>query len=185
MQKHKAFTLAEILISLAVISVVSTFSIAKVTTAYQTGVKKAILKEAVSTVNQAFYMADLEGKFLPVDVVQFIGDTIGAAGKTFNPNNAGLPFYWVVLNNGTWIEIASYTNDPNGFYDVLIDVNGDTVPPNVRGEDRIHLIGVMKRSNWSPMCGQMNGKIYAPSPAICNYWGSDTTNNFALYNSLF
>lgn len=56
------FTLAELLIALAVLGVIAVFTVPKVLIASQDGRYKAVVKEDVATIIQAFHMYQQEGK---------------------------------------------------------------------------------------------------------------------------
>lgn len=57
---HKGFTLAELLIALAILGVIATFTIPKILTAQQNGQNTAIAKEAASMINSAFTTYSLQ-----------------------------------------------------------------------------------------------------------------------------
>ena len=182
--KKLGFTLAEVLVALGVMSVISTFTLSKVVTAHQVTVKKAIFKETLSALESTLNLLRMEGSLV-----------FHPAGFTpFNPNNLLLKMsalktcttnplvngcitgdypswtHGFVLANGAQVAIKT------GWYiDIAIDYNG-AEGPNIRGEDQ--LIVYYNDLEYS-FAGRRPGRMSATSS---DWPGID---NYTLYDSLY
>lgn len=61
--KQSAFTLAELLIALAILGVIATFTIPKILNSQANGQKTAVFKETIAAYNQALYEGVITGEF--------------------------------------------------------------------------------------------------------------------------
>ena len=144
----RGFTLAELLISLAILSVLATFTIPKVLTSSQDGERIAIFKETISAINQATYEMILLGEleqYTNVRVafqnklnhVEYCWDAtaLGCWAGAVTSNQAGF-----IFANGA--STAGYKNGHQagtGNEWIYVDWNGPNEGPNTIGEDQISL----------------------------------------------
>ena len=84
---HKGFTLAELLISLAILGVIATFTIPKILTAQQNGRDAAVFKETVATLNAVLYQGIVEGALTPSTVASYYLSHVNAV-KICNSNSS-------------------------------------------------------------------------------------------------
>ncbi len=146
--KQYGFTLAELLIALAILGVIATFSIPKILNAQQNQQKNAIFKESIGAISAAVYNYCV---MQPANINQYDFMISQVNTVTQCPNNAysegcspsstlgeqtGPGF---ILANGASIagidRIILPANYTNGF---VIDWNGLN-PPNVDGDDQMRL----------------------------------------------
>ncbi len=168
--KHRAFTLAEVLITLGIIGIVAAMTLPTLISNYKAKVIANKLKKVQSTFVQALLNA--ENEYGPLDSWGLVSDTKESAemlGKRIAPylkliDNCGTEVCesytgeWHFLNGTQDKNIASFHKDifyklrladgselfirPDGELQVglLIDINGK-MPPNIMGKDIFRLIG--------------------------------------------
>ena len=195
-KRRNGFTLAELLIALAVLGVIATFNIVKIFNSINLVQKKSVLKETVSTLNTLTYTA-LNNGVAPNVMNAYILQQLNAVKTCMsNASTQGCwsgPAYlgWqtqpgVRLHNGsTIIGMIDYSGNNFGGgqwqNQVMIDWNGET-GPNTIGDDQIDLVycyGTVKcTTNVSvPISpGQL-----APDTGYCPL----PVANAVLYNSIF
>lgn len=154
----KGFTLAELLIALAILGVLTVFTIPKVLNTNQDQEKKAIFREiigAFSTLTYTgwqsqeinrntgtynyhdYYYSRLNAvKICPTNsAVQGCWD-VAIQGDPWNASNPAAR-EGAILHNGA--TIVGFRNYGNPYGSVMIDWNG-TAPPNAKGEDQLLLL---------------------------------------------
>lgn len=159
MQTIKGFTLAELLIALAIIGAIATFTIPKILQANKYNQKKLVLRETIATIDHIFYEI---GQATRVDASTnlnvYLQTRLNAV--RYCPNNSIGEGCWTaamadpgglnsddaigaILHNGAYIAgLGSNTNDPTPldntrpYVSFLIDYNGPA-GPNVEGEDTL------------------------------------------------
>lgn len=139
MPAKKGFTLSELLISLAILGIIATFTIPKVLYASQSSKYNAIAKEAMATLAGAYQQAQLDGIITsatqPQDLIPYINnvktDTSSVVderpnfGSSSETCSAGTPC--VRLHNGAllWFDSPSFSGTTSlNYLTVLIDPDG-------------------------------------------------------------
>lgn len=170
MLKRSGFTLAELLIALAIMGVIATFTIPKVLSSQNNAKKNALFREAIAALNDATY-AGVQDHSLVKGASFWNDDTyllnsINAYKKCANASVGGC---WtvaepsgvnqitqpgVVLHNG--VAIAGFGPSPitQDHNQVIIDWNGAELP-NVEGDDQI----VVRLCYGSCFSGQRTGTV--------------------------
>jgi prepilin-type N-terminal cleavage/methylation domain-containing protein len=195
MRSLSGFTLAELLIALAILGVIATFTIPKVLQSQQNGQKIAIFKETIAAIQQAQDKEQLEGGVTPTT------DDMNAI-KTC-PNNAGTEGCWPQAALGVWpnfnkssgggmilangasvggLGLSFQDNIVNPSEDIqaiTIDWNGAT-GPNVDGDDQLTLLFCFSK----PKCTDaVLGSKDIPYRHLGPAYGDAAS--IALYNSIF
>jgi type II secretory pathway pseudopilin PulG len=162
-----AFTLSELLISLAVIGLISALTLPAVFNSVQRSQKRAVLKESVSVIQTAFLVClnteeCSSGNY--ANLYSMINSSVLCSSNDgsckFSYPIAGAPSESTDNNStGYMLQTGAYmwgfqTDNINQSDAFLIDFNGKT-GPNIVGQDVLYLI----------RC-DMNG--YAGSGAVCN-----------------
>jgi prepilin-type N-terminal cleavage/methylation domain-containing protein len=171
MAKQKGFTLAELLIALGILAVISTFAIPKILASQANSQKKAVIREVVAALNDVTYQAVLkrDPALTPANMYVYYRDHLNVVracpGSVNGPANdekcwtqpfnvsGAFAFQGFVLHNGA--TLASFTNccDLGGGQignTIAVDWNGPA-PPNVYGEDQFELIlswGTVEITDW-------------------------------------
>lgn len=168
------FTLAELLIALAILAEIATFTIPKILTASQQQKKFSTFKEVISTLSDLAYDANMTGdtSYVPnhINAVKVCSTNASTEGCWSQTNDIGVeadePGY--ILHDGATIAGLNGFTGANG---VIVDWNGPQ-GPNLRGDDQIYLYVCYDQGNgcWSYHAGYV--------------WGYDTTDT-ALYNTIF
>lgn len=182
------FTLAELLIALAILGVIATFSIPKILAAQDSQKKKALFRETVGAISGMVANGVTDGTL-----------TKNTVNKTYLPSylnavkicdtNASTQGCWtntgwvgeeteagVVLHNG--VVIAGLRSTTAGSDYLLIDWNGST-GPNIEGDDRL-FIGLCwdkNASDYATYCTRTGQQGYvevglnaaAPSRTLWNW----------------
>lgn len=140
--KHRGFTLAELLIALAILGEIATFTIPKILASSQQQQKKAVFKETIATFSELAYMAHLQGDrtyFINnLNAVKICDTNATAQGCWAHTNNANADEgtqRGYVLHNGATIAGFDHFTGANG---IIMDWNGPQ-GPNIHGEDQIRL----------------------------------------------
>ncbi len=108
-KSHSGFTLAELLICLAIIAEIATFTIPKILTAQQNGKFNALAKEAMGSISQAFQLYTTQNAitastypeeflspylgYVSIDTTGSIDNSPGASGATLTCNSANSKCY--------------------------------------------------------------------------------------------
>ena len=147
---NSAFTLAELLIALAILGVIATFTIPKILAGQQSSQYNAIAKEDISAISAAFQQAKMAGSVSSSttigDLTQYLNYTSyvtsatvdGINGSTSEACSGAAPC--IFMHNGSSIRYNTYnfggtdtTNalyvqmDPDGFYSRTTNGNGKAV----------------------------------------------------------
>ncbi len=145
----RGFTLAELLISLAILGVIATFTIPKILSTQQNQKFNAVAKETAAMISGAYQAYQLSGasttvmrtqdltayfNYASIDTTSQVDDVPG--GTSFNCNggfpcyrlhNGGVLYYWTDnFCNGTPTAIA-YGFDPDGVYSGTTNGTGKAV----------------------------------------------------------
>lgn len=149
--RENGFTLAELLIALAILGVIATFTIPKVLNSQQDGQKSAVFRETIaalesitiSGVQQGELNNSNNGSYIlsKLNAVK-ICDTDSSAQGCWNQGIQGNPNLTVtqpglIMHNGAFVVGLDDDNSPpvNNIY---IDYNG-LEEPNIVGQDQIYL----------------------------------------------
>lgn len=143
-----AFTLAELLIALAILGVIATFTIPKVLNSQVDTKRKAILREIVASVNEAGYQGYIKGEILSGYNGSYIMEHLNAVKLCANAQTDGCfsqnatEAAWeraepgMILHNGA--SVAGLNDNVGVQNGVIIDWNGPELP-NQAGEDQMFL----------------------------------------------
>lgn len=176
-KRRKGFTLAELLICLAILGVIAIFTIPKVLTSVQNNQKATIFKEIIATFSQAAYNANTLGDstYFPTHINALkicTGNsstqgcfTQAYTGPSAENNQAGY-----ILHNGA--NVAGFDWYNASATGIVIDWNGPGAP-NIYGDDQL---GVMVCFDLGTPCttGRYAGSI----------WPKDATS-ITLWNQIF
>ncbi len=174
------FTLAELLISLAILGVIATFTIPKILNSQQEARKKAVFKETLATLSNLSYAGARDGNITSaatewsyvlnnLNYAKICDTSINAQG-CWAPVLAGNT-YGFVLHNGA--AIISFNAAPFPNESLTIDWNG-LEPPNVAGDDILG-INICFRGGGACPNPSTPGQIYVVPGSV-----SET-----LYQSIF
>lgn len=163
---HRAFTLAELLIALAIVGVIATFIIPKLLNTQEDTRKKLIFKENIAALSEIIYRGWQDGSIREGRLSDYVLDrlnaiklcpnhpvTDGCYHTTFETNTAA-----AVMHNGSVITDVDWNPDcADGCVDgFTIDYNG-TEEPNTEGND--YLVVIVKYEEAG------GGIVKAPTPA--------------------
>jgi prepilin-type N-terminal cleavage/methylation domain-containing protein len=134
MKQSPGFTLAELLIALAILGVIATFTIPKVIQSQKAGKYNAVAKECVSMLSQAFQNHMSAGKLttstVPGDLSPYLNyvsiDTAGTLDGGITCNNAEKCYY---LHNGAKVMLRNNwfgDSQPNKAISFFIDPDSKT-----------------------------------------------------------
>ncbi len=183
------FTLAELLIALAILGVIATFTIPKILVAQQAQQNKAVVKEAIGMVSAAYQQAQLAGvvnsntrlsdllpymNYSKLDTALVVDSIPGWAGDTCSGSRP-----CIILHNGavlliedTYFNGTNTTNcvqfliDPNGKQDILTtaDGPGKSIQFNMYYDGFITTRGQSKpNSCHSGYCNYGGNPVYDPA----------------------
>lgn len=175
MKKQNAFTLAEVLIALALLGVVAAFVITKVLQSSGDSHRKTVFREAfgeVSKVTRENFVLNT-WPATPAEVDQYFQKKLNILSvntPTLHPD--GTTTYSYTLQNGA---ILYYRENAQKHPHFLIDYNGST-PPNQQLQDILSFWANMEQDD-SFWCGMRTGGIGVPDPSICpSFAGASFTN---------
>jgi prepilin-type N-terminal cleavage/methylation domain-containing protein len=141
----KAFTLSELLISLAILGLIATFTVPKVIANIDVTLNKNILKKQVSIMQEIMYTAAQKGFLVANQSPTYSISTITLSmncsemsairsnGTPVNIGNAAVNRTTCVLHDGSTIKVFRDSN-----YEFTLDANGDK-SPNTIGVDQLKL----------------------------------------------
>lgn len=190
--KTSGFTLAELLIALAILGVIATFSIPKVLQAQQDGRNQAVLKTNASQLSALLYELNLKhqtqsSEFFFINNQNLIVPRLNAVKQCglINPGNPADPCmpdavckptticqdweYGATLHDGSSVAFTNAAGEENF---ILIDADGAR-GLNTVGKDRL-VIDM-----------DVNGKLRAAVMVFESGGGDMTTENAALYDQVF
>ncbi|MEB3287336.1 MAG: prepilin-type N-terminal cleavage/methylation domain-containing protein [Vampirovibrionales bacterium] len=181
----KAFTLAELLIALAILGVIATFTIPKVLTAQADQQKKAVFKETIAALANITYTGNMQETFDAntfesyllnhLNLVKVCQTDSLAQGCRTQAMPFGMEGYTGgILHSGATIVIHPNSVSPTNMMDVFIDWNGDR-SPNLIGTDTLMISIPFADIEF----------MYSDSAVkLVRAW-DDGADNIALYHGLF
>lgn len=179
------FTLAELLIALAILAEIATFTIPKILTSQQNSQKASVFKETISSLNSIVYMGMIQGAISPSNFGTYILSQVNAVKLC--PNNAategcftqtdgtaaeGTSPGFVLPNGATLAGFENCCDNGGGAWNngVVVDWNG-AAGPNILGNDQMWL----EFSYGTAVCSGMK-------PGTTAGWGGASST---LYQSIF
>lgn len=169
--QRKGFTLAELLIALAILGEIASFTIPKILSAQQNGQRIATFKETIGSLSAITYMGYLQGDLTTSNVTSYYTSKLNAI--KICPNNAYTEGCWTqpggdmepgfVLHNGATLSGFNNTGPGNG---ILLDWNG-AAGPNVEGDDIIQLQICFGSPCWY---GAKAGTVWYYSTTSQTFW---------------
>lgn len=182
---YKAFTLAELLIALAILGVIATFAIPKILQGQQDAQRKAVFRETIASLYSVFVEGLQAGKInhdqsawmttyiLPrmnaIKICPTDSQAEGCWTQPFAPNPGERNSEGYLLHSGAsvsglsggWEPVADQWEDG-----IIMDWNG-TAGPNVDGEDQMYLVMCIgPKPCW--------GGVLKPGQIVANSAASDT-----------
>jgi prepilin-type N-terminal cleavage/methylation domain-containing protein len=199
----KGFTLAEVLITLAIIGVVAALTIPAVVRNYRAVQYETGLKKAQSEMNQVVNRMNIEEGNLPTIgnygyltllpvFLKYVKSTASYKGltytstlrlyKTYNKKSLIEAMYFdegmVELSNGTTVFIQNFSSSPNM---LSVDINGDKKGPNLLGHD-LFMFEIMANGKLMPMGAP---DTYFPADTYCSKTSSNALNGAGCtYNAI-
>ena len=193
---QKGFTLSELLIALAILGLIATFTIPKILQSTQTQSRDAVLKETVATLSDILYQGTLSGELTSANINEYFLSRLNAVevcdtnanaqdcwdlsemgtGNSALPNTPG-----VVLPNGA--VIVGFENSVNAEGERLLDIDSNGVAgPN------INATGVNSERILVSMCIEgascaFVGNLGNPRPGVLGPGGNN--NTLDVWRSLF
>lgn len=185
----RAFTLSELLISISVLGLIAALSIPTVFNATESSKRKALFKDTISTLQDAYYGCVLDGECYPGEYREFFKKInavkICAAGDTSCTTNTSIPNEntadensGFIMFNGAYVW-GFQTNRPWPTDGFLVDYNG-LEAPNLMGTDIIYMIRCYDEETNGAACSEMTA---ARSGQIAV--NTTSTISVELYNKLF
>lgn len=169
MNKTFGFTLAELLIALAILGEIATFTIPKILSAQQNGQKKTVMRETVATMMAILHQGRITGNVQSALDSTYIINNINAikicssnsttegcwtqGGMSSEVDEAG-----ALLPNGA--TIAGFNNPSSSGNGIAMDWNG-AAGPNLDGDDQLDLYMCVGPSN----CGSRRPGTITPDSA--------------------
>jgi prepilin-type N-terminal cleavage/methylation domain-containing protein len=142
---RKAFTLAEVLITLGIIGIVATLTIPGLIANYKKKETVTRLKKAYSTMAQAIQLSEVDNgdaaswsypPFRDFDKTEeFVNQYILPYFKYLKAEKGNYAGIDITLVDGSSFEITM-----GGCIDILYDINGDSKAPNQFGRDMFHIL---------------------------------------------
>lgn len=131
---HKGFTLAELLIALAILAIIATFIIPKMLVSNAEQKKYAVFKEDLGIVSTILYSQHQLGNLQ--DNTGTCGLTQPTLAQLFTQTSGYVKASPNTLYYANGSSIYFFTGS---FVDFIVDWNGDALP-NTEGDDQIHII---------------------------------------------
>jgi prepilin-type N-terminal cleavage/methylation domain-containing protein len=158
------FTLAELLIALAILGEIATFTLPKIISAQQNAKQLAVIKETVATLSEVLYVGTQFGEIDDSNFDTYMLSKVNAVKLC--PNNVrddgcmpqDLPYTTFptykgfILPNGAAVACGRAPTTPSGAGECLIDWNG-TDGPNLKHNDQLD-VNLVYNSN-----GISKGKV--------------------------
>lgn len=188
-QRYPGFTLAELLISLAILGVIATFTIPKILLANQQAQRLSVFKETLSSIsailNQGIKDGGIQTAAVNTNGTYIINHLNALKICSSNSISQGCwppPDFttWVasspgvILHNGASIAGLSDVY-PQNHLQIVVDWNG-LAEPNVHGDDQLRLL--LALPGYTSLGGGITGPQYPG--IIIPYWGDET-----LYREIF
>jgi prepilin-type N-terminal cleavage/methylation domain-containing protein len=139
----KGFTLAELLIALAILGEIATFTIPKILSSQQNSQRIAVFKETIGALSEITYYGYLQGDLTTSNVTSYYASKLNTVkicstnsftqGCWSHPGGDTEPGF--VLHNGATLTGFNNTGPGNG---ISMDWNG-AAGPNIEGQDIIQL----------------------------------------------
>jgi prepilin-type N-terminal cleavage/methylation domain-containing protein len=163
-KRSVGFTLTELLISLAILGEIATFTIPKILTSQQSAKRAAVLKESISTIQAVIYNGILTRNLTLTNSYSYISSNVNAVKLC--PTNARTEGCWTqplfdsnpqgpgfILPNGATVSGFETPWSPNdngngqwaGYF--FIDWNGAD-GPNLEGQDQMILVYGFGTATW-------------------------------------
>jgi prepilin-type N-terminal cleavage/methylation domain-containing protein len=176
----RGFTLAELLIALAILGEIATFTIPKILSAQQSGQRKTIFRETFATISALNYQGVITGNVTSgttfwaymksnlnaikyCENAQTEGCWSGSSDEPFNtPTAAG-----AVLHNGALLTDIEFGSTNEAFD---IDWNG-TAGPNLKCVDQIPFVVYFTNTTRDGLPGMAGQVRYAMTPTLTASWG--------------
>jgi prepilin-type N-terminal cleavage/methylation domain-containing protein len=138
----KGFTLAELLIALAILGIIATFVIPKIISSQQSGKKQAIFKETIGALSEATYLACINPPDPSMTIYAYYASKLNTLKQC--PTNAQAEGCDIIdtepgflLHNGA--SVAGVRDVLGSSDGIVIDYNG-LAGPNLGGDDRLAIV---------------------------------------------
>lgn len=171
------FTLAELLIALAILGVIATFTIPKVLQGQSDSKKYAVMKETIAALNAALNTPCQMGEITESNIGTYLVDHLNAiklcrtdgvaegCWTQSDPMGTQATKMAVTLASGAVIGGLDDTNNGTGMDNIIVDWNGINLP-NTEGEDQIVLKAVITSAGGGRVCTIRNEPGYPTSDAF-------------------
>ena len=192
----RGFTLAELLIALAILGVIATFTIPKVLNSQQSSERISIFKETIAAINQAAYEMTLTGELYDyasqqavyrnkLNYVEFCSDAT-AGGCWSGIGGATSAQGGFIFHNGASAAGFRLGHTANlGWEEIFLDWNGPNEGSNTMGDDQIALSicynsAAPQFTSFSSNCTKQVTVVNKDSAS-----GGNDAANLALWNEIW
>lgn len=179
------FTLAELLIALLILGVISAFTIPKILANQQNQEKKAVMRETIAALSEVIYTGKMKGEITTSNAFQYVLDHVNALKlcptNSLTEGCAVAAMYQettpgFTLPNGAWVSVNSAVE--TDVKRMHIDWNGSD-GPNAWGPtgDTIHVLGGITNTTYANGRGPVR-------PGTVVAW-DDSSSNWDFWESIF
>jgi prepilin-type N-terminal cleavage/methylation domain-containing protein len=182
--KHPGFTLAELLIALAILGVIATFTIPKVLHSQEDSKRRAIFKETIASIEAITRQGWIEGALTTSQSGSYLLQHLNA--YKLCSTNADSEGCWqhampapeetepgAILPNG--VTLGGFSDNPSTDNWIFIDWNGAALP-NTEGDDQLRLLICYAPEG----CGASSEVKPGTARIVDGYWAS-----LDLYDEIF
>jgi prepilin-type N-terminal cleavage/methylation domain-containing protein len=185
----RGFSLAELMVTLAVVGVVSTLTVPAVMSNVQEGQRRAVFKETITMLGQLAYQGVASGEFTEANAISYMQSKLNAAkvcptnGSTEGCTTVTYPEHnqhqrpSVLLANGAYVALNTANSNFSAYNDLAVFIDSDGAKgPNSRGVDSlwIYLHTIDTTATATTYCqGKVGGVDAVACTAMPTYYGAE------------
>ena len=198
----RGFSLAELMVTLAVVGVVSTLTVPAVMSNVQEAQRRTVFKETITMLGQLAYQGVASGEFTEANAIAYMmgklnaakvcptnGLTEGCTTATYTEwNQHARPS--VLLANGAYVAFNTGTSNWSAYNDLAVFIDADgSKGPNTRAVDSLWVFLHTIDTTASPVnyCQGKVGGVDAVTCSVADFTNAANTWNpeYQLYLSLW